>query len=129
MTEKKESSIRKSVVDNNLKDLVSHHKGVYAAMLSSIDGHFIAKYASDEIQNSKLSSMTSSCLALGERIAMESGQNGCDFVIIQNQNGIIVLKRVGKKLVLTSMARENINLGMLLSATRKTAEILYDEID
>jgi hypothetical protein len=38
------------------------------------------------------------------------------------------LKRVGRKLVLTTLADKSINMGMLLSVTRSTAEALYAEI-
>lgn len=129
MIEKKESSIKKSVVDNNLKSLLASHSGIRAAMLSSIDGHFIAKCANEELQNNQLSSLFSSCLALGQRMSKEAEQGGCNFVIVQSGDGVIVLKRVGRKLVLTTISKENANLGILLNATQRAAEIIYDELD
>lgn len=129
MSEKIETSISKSAVTRNLGELLKLNDAIYAVLLSSIDGHALAKESKGELSDSKLSAMTSSCLALGEKIAQEANQNGCDFVIIQNQDGYLVLKRVGKKLVLTTFADKSINLGMLLSATRTTAESLYAEIN
>lgn len=127
--EKKESSIKKSVVDKCLQSIVNDNDGIYATILSSVDGHPIARHTTKDFAESRLAAMTSSCLALGERIAAESEQNGCDFVIIQNKNGLITLKRVGKKLVLTVLSDTSINMGMLLHATRTAAENLYDQID
>lgn len=129
MLEKVENSISKTVVTRNLGELLKSNDAIYAVLLSSIDGHSLAKEAKSELADSKLSAMTSSCLALGEKIAQEANQKGCDFVIIQNQDGYLVLKRVGRKLVLTTLADKSINLGMLLSATRSAAESLYAEIN
>ena len=128
LAEKEENSIKRSAVDRNLKDLISSVDSIYAVVLSSIDGHPIAHQAQENFEDSKLAAMTSSCLALGEKIAMEANQNGCDFVIIQNQDGFLALKRVGRKLVLTTLADKSINMGMLLSATRQAADKLYQEI-
>ncbi|MEC8811613.1 MAG: roadblock/LC7 domain-containing protein [Ketobacter sp.] len=128
LAEKEENSIKRSVVDRNLKQLIANNESIYAVVLSSIDGHAIANQAQDHFEDSKLAAMTSSCLALGEKIALEANQKGCDFVIIQNQDGFLALKRVGRKLVLTTLADKSINMGMLLSATRTAADALYKEI-
>lgn len=128
MNEPKKNTIKKSIVDSKLKELVEENNGIYAVILSSIDGHAIAKYTTKEFAESRLAAMTSSCLALGEKIAKESDQSGCDFVIVQNENGFIVLKRIGTKLVLTSFADKSTSMGMLLSGTRNVAENLYEHI-
>ena len=128
LMEKEEKSISRNAVLSTLEELLSSNDAVYGALLSSIDGHPFASKARDEMAESKLSAMTSSCLALSEKIAVEAKQNGCDFVIIQNTNGYLVIKRVGKKLVLTALADQSINLGMLLSAAKCAAEALYRKI-
>lgn len=128
MGAKKEIVIKKSVIDNQLKSALSSNDAIYAVLLSSIDGNSIALQSRSDCDDSKLAAMTSSCLALGEKIAVESKQNGCDFVIIQNKNGFVALKRVGQKLVLTTMAKESISLGMLLSATRNSADAIEQSI-
>lgn len=129
MGAKKELVLKKSVVENQLKTTLSSNDSIYAVLLSSIDGNAIAMQSRKDFEGSKLAAMTSSCLALGERIAIESQQNGCNFVIIQNENGFVALKRVGRKLVLTTMADESISMGMLLSATKSSAEAIEQNID
>lgn len=128
MNQKAEMVIKRKVVDAHLNSLLEKNPAIYAVLLSSIDGHAIANSCKDELSHSKLSAMTSSCLALGEKIAVEAKQNGCDFVIIQNQNGYAVLKRLGRRLVISTLANKSINLGMLLSSTQLTAEQMISEI-
>ncbi|GAB2190568.1 roadblock/LC7 domain-containing protein [Sessilibacter sp. MAH2] len=128
MTDKKQIVIKKQVVDDSLANLLETSKGIYAALLSSTDGHALAKKAVDELSDARLAAMTSSCLALGEKIAIEAQQVGCNFVIIQNTNGFLVMRRVGKKLVITTLANNNVNLGMVISATNVAAENLEKEI-
>ncbi|TVZ40472.1 hypothetical protein P886_4903 [Alteromonadaceae bacterium 2753L.S.0a.02] len=128
MTEKTELVLKRKVVEGHLSHLLDSNDAVYAVLLSSIDGHAIANKAKGEFTDSKLAAMTSSCLALGEKIALEAKQNNCDFVIIQNEDGYLTLKRIGKKLVLSALANKSVNLGMLLSATRNTAESFQKEV-
>lgn len=128
MTEKTELVLKRKMVEDHLSNLLQSNDGVYAALLSSIDGHAIANKARGEFTDSKLAAMTSSCLALGEKIALEAHQNNCDFVILQNEDGYVALKRIGKKLVLSALAKKTVSLGLLLSATRTTAENFQKDI-
>lgn len=128
LTEKNGGLIEKAVIEAKLKELVDDNKSIYAVLVSSVDGHAVAWSTNEAISATRLAAMTSSCLALGEQIALEAKQNGCDFVIIQNENGYSSSKRIGPKLVITSFANKSINLGMMLSATRLAAEALEGEI-
>lgn len=128
MSKTAELTIKRQMVDENFDALLNTSRSIYGVLLSSTDGHALAKKATNEFAESKLAAMTSSCLALGEKIAMEAKQNHCDFVIIQNDDGYLVLKRVGKRLVITALADRSINLGMLLSATRSVSESMEKEI-
>ncbi|WP_317931173.1 roadblock/LC7 domain-containing protein [Halioxenophilus sp. WMMB6] len=121
MSEKKQIVIKKQDVETNLTRLLQSNEGIYAALLSSVDGHALAKQSKRDFSDSRLAAMTSSCLALGEKMALEAQQAGCNFVIIQNQDGFMVLRRVGDKLVISTMATKNVNLGLVLSATNAVA--------
>jgi len=128
MSEKKQLLIKRQDVDANLTRLMQANPGIYAVLLSSVDGHSLAVQTNFEISDSRVAAMTSSCLALGEKLAVEGQQKGCDFVIVQNADGLIVMRKVGSKLVLTTLARKNVSLGLVLSATNSTAEELEKAI-
>lgn len=120
--------LKKQAVEEHLGKLLASNTAIYAVMLSSIDGHAIASKAKSEFTDSKLAAMTSSCLALGEKIALEANQKGCDIVIIQNEDGFLTIKRIGKRLVITTLSNKDVSMGMLLSATRNAAEDLEKQI-
>ena len=70
----------------------------------------------------RIAAMTSSLLALAESMAKESEHGLCQHIIVQNGDGVIVTQRLGKSLVLTSMAGRGANLGMLHSVTKSGVE-------
>jgi len=109
-------------LEHQLRELIDNNDGIYAALIISIDGHPLVKYAQDDIHESKLAAMMSSLLALGESIARESGQQLCQYVIVDNSDGFLVDLRVGERMLLTVLARKDTNLGMLLSACKNLAE-------
>ena len=122
------TNLDKQALNGYLKALLSENDGIDAVLLSSIDGHTVLVCTNDPLDNAKMSAMTSSCLALGEKITLESKQKGCDFVIIQTEMGFLILKRIGEGLVLTVLADMSMSLGMLLSLTRATAERLEKQM-
>ena len=109
-------------------EVFSACNSVYAVLVSTTDGHPLAQHSKVTLNESTLAAMTSSSIALGDRIATEAHQNGCDLTIIQNTDGYLAIKRVGKKWVLTVLADKHVNLGLLLTATKSAAKLLETEI-
>ena len=102
--------------------------GVYGVLISTVDGHEVIKKFKQDMPASKMSAMTSSLLALGETIAREAGQQLCRFVIVENSDGYVLTLRVGQKLVLTTIAGTETNLGMLHSVSKSAAEAIGSRI-
>lgn len=101
---------------------------IQAVFLSTTDGHSIAKKVRKELPESKVAAMTSSCMALGDQLSATVEHKRCEYVIIQNEQGYLALKKVGNKLVLTVVAKADVNLGLLLTATKNAALKLEDEL-
>lgn len=128
MVESKQAGIKKQVVKEIFTKILDSSNAINAVLLSSIDGHPLVKHVKVELSDSTLAAMASSCIALGDRIAVEVKQNACNFVILQNEDGFVALKRVGKKLVVTVLADSGVNLGLLLSATKDAEKSLLKEL-
>lgn len=128
MANKKKILLKKEVIEAIFEGIFSASHSIYTTLLSRMDGHAVAKKARTEFSESTLAAMTSSCMSLGDRISAEVQQNKCDFVIIQNEDGYLALKKVGTELVITVLADKNINLGMLLTATKDAAKKLEHEL-
>ena len=120
--------IEEAALKKIFSEVLSACNSVYAVLVSTTDGHPLAKHSKVTLNESTLAAMTSSSIALGDRIATEAHQNGCDLNIIQNTDGYLAIKRVGKTWVLTVLANKNVNLGLLLTATKSAAKLLETEI-
>ena len=129
MSEQKSVAIKKQVVKDIFTRIFDVSHSVESVFLSSTDGHPLANHSKKPLSEPTLAAMTSSCMALGDRISTEVNHNGCDFVIIQNQEGYMALKRVGKKLVITVVTNKDVNLGLLLSVVKNAALNLEREIN
>lgn len=113
------------IAETRLRTLLDEQSSVYGALLSSIDGHRQASAMHKDLHTSKLATMTSSVIALGESLAKEAEQSQCQFVIVQNRDGYIVTQRLGTNHALTVFATATVSLGMLLSTIRIAAEDLH----
>ena len=124
---------QKDTLTEQLQLLLNQGDDIYAAIICSIDGHPIVTLTkptnAKAFNDARISAMTSSCMALGEKIANESGQNGCNFVVTQNQNGYIVLKRVSHSLVLTALADKSTNIGMPIWAVQCATDKISEKLN
>ena len=112
-----------------LEQVMSQSQGLHGAIVSSIDGNDLLAVLKREMPTNRLSGMTSSLLALGETVARESGQQSCQFVIVENSAGRVVCLRVNRTLMLTCISSLDMSLGMLLSSGRQTADNLGKVIE
>ncbi|MCB1809942.1 MAG: roadblock/LC7 domain-containing protein, partial [Candidatus Competibacteraceae bacterium] len=112
-----------------LEQVMSQSQGLHGAIVSSIDGNDLLAVLKREMPTNRLSGMTSSLLALGETVARESGQQSCQFVIVENSAGRVVCLRVNHTLMLTCISSLDMSLGMLLSSGRQTADNLGKVIE
>lgn len=113
----------------HLREFVSECDEAYAALLSTTDGHAVAMMTHQPLSESRIAAITSSAIGLGEALAREAGQAECQFVISQNSDGFVVIKRVGKIFAFSAMAGRKINLGMLLASINRTHEDLLNELN
>lgn len=111
-----------------LGGLIDHCEGAYGAILSTIDGNELTAATQRELPTSRIAAMSSSLVALGETMAREARQQACKFVIVENSDGYAVTMRITPRLVLTSFAGKQANLGMLLSSSRATADVIASSV-
>jgi len=128
MIEKNDFIIEKNELKNIFAKIFSSCNSIYATLVSTTDGHPLVKQSRVNLNESTLAAMTSSCIALGDRIATEVEQNGCELTLIQNTEGYLAIKRVSRKWVITVLADKNVNLGLLLTATKNAAKLLEEEL-
>lgn len=110
------------LIQSVFSEMMKNCDGIRGLMVSTVDGHSLTTSFQQAFDESRLAALASSLLAISENLAKETEQNLCRHIIVQNANGVLVTQRLGKSLVLTSIADESTNLGMLHSVTRAGVE-------
>jgi len=96
-----------------------------AALISTVDGRLMLERSRREIGASRIASMASSLMALGEALGTQLDMKPCSHVTISTNAGVIVSLRVNDDrnvLALTTAARDGVRLGTLLASSRRAAE-------
>ncbi|KPL76763.1 roadblock/LC7 domain-containing protein [Bellilinea caldifistulae] len=109
---------------DRLRELQASSPDIEASAVVSIDGLSIASALPQGVEEDRVSAMSAAMLALGERIAGELGRGEIEQVYIRGQKGYVVLMAVGEEAVLTTLAREQAKLGLILLDMRRAAEDL-----
>lgn len=112
------SETSKDLIHSVFNEMMESCHGITGLLISTVDGHAVTSSFREPMQDNRLAAMTSSMLALAESLSKEANQNLCKYIIVQNSEGMIVTQRFGKSLVLTAIADQSTNLGMLHSVTR-----------
>lgn len=107
-----------------LTQLMRSCAGVYGLLIHTVDGHDLLSVFTRDLPSTKISTMTSSFLALGETIASESLQKFCQFAMLENSNGRVISLRINQILMLTCISTKESNPGMLLSTGKSAADAI-----
>ncbi len=112
------SDTTKAFISTVFGEMMETCDGIDGLLISTVDGHVVTSLFRVTLEENRLAAMTSSLLALAESLARETKQDVCKYIIVQNNEGVLVTQRFGKSLVLTAIADKATNLGMLHSVTR-----------
>jgi predicted regulator of Ras-like GTPase activity (Roadblock/LC7/MglB family) len=116
----------------HLNALVSGHKEVLGALVSTVDGFEVAANVRATASVKKLAAMTSSLLALAEAMSQESEVGHCVDLVIEAGDGMVLMMDVPnehRKLLLTVLCNKSATLGSVLWAARNTRNEICAEMD
>lgn len=97
---------------------------IEASALISMDGLIIASALPEDAEEDRVSAMSASLLALGQRIAYELNRGMLDQVFIRGTDGDVLLIGAGNDAVLTVISRKDAKLGLMLYYMKRTAKEL-----
>ncbi len=115
---------RTQMMVERLRELQASSMDIEASAIVSVDGLTIASALPQGVEEDRVSAMSAAMLSLGERIASELGRGGLEQVYIKGEKGYVVLMSVGEEAVLTTLAREQAKLGLILLDMRRATEDL-----
>lgn len=106
----------------SLEHFVRDFDQVAGAVLATADGLLVAKAVrSREIEADAMAAMSASMLSLADALAGQAGRAYADKVISEAESCTLVLLHAGQ-LILTVVGQPNVNIGIILSAARRTAQ-------
>jgi len=98
---------------------VSEH--IEASSVMSRDGISVASVLSEGVDPNRLGAMCASLLSLGDTTAKELDRGKVKKLLLEGENGYILIIHIGNKAVLGIVTRPNANLGMVFVEAKKTA--------
>lgn len=117
------------MIELALQDLNGSSSDILASALVSNDGLPIAFKLPDEVEPDRLGGMTAAMLALGNRATRELQCGKMAQVIIQGDDGLIVVVQASPESSLIITAKQEAKLGLILLNVRNTVKQLADWIE
>jgi len=104
-----------------LRSINSVSSDIEASAVISSDGFTLAAVLGSEVDSDRFGAMCASLLALANRAAQEISRGKLKQVLIEGENGIMLLVYAGSDAVLAVAAKETINLGKIFIDSRNAA--------
>jgi predicted regulator of Ras-like GTPase activity (Roadblock/LC7/MglB family) len=104
-----------------LKRLNSTSSDIQASAVMSRDGHTLASVLGEAVNSVRLGAICATLLSLGEKASQELNRGNLRQILIQGEQGYVLLMRIGEKAVLAVVSQPSANLGMMLVEARRTA--------
>ena len=115
-------AVRASMIRSVLRGLNALSQDIEASAVISSDGLVMAAVLSTETDQDRFGAMCASLLALADRAAQEIGRGQLKQVLVEGEQGTMLLVHAGPDAVLAVAARPTVNLGMVFLEARKTAQ-------
>lgn len=112
-----------------LQDLVHATSGIEGVLLASIDGFEVSSIFQKEYDAGKLSAVGSSILALVQALTSEAQLTGCRSVILDAQDGKIMISSVPNKhqpMIVIVVTKQQVLLGQIMHGMNKAINQLIE---
>lgn len=114
------------VIATTLKPILgrlnSISKDIEASAVMTRDGLTLASKIRDDVNQDRLGAMCASLLSLGDKTAKELSRGNLKQVLIEGDQGCILIVHIGKHAVLAVVSKPSSNLGMVFVEARKVAK-------
>ncbi len=112
---------RSNLIKNRLRDLQATAPDIIASAVVTADGLSLASALPSDVEEERVAAMSAAMLSLGERIAQELQRGNMEEVYIRGEEGLVLLTAIGRDAVLTTLARSEAKLGLMLMEMRRAA--------
>ncbi len=96
--------------------------GIEASAVVSTEGLPIASAMPQEVDDAVVAAMASAILSVSERVSTELVRGKLQQVLVQGDLGYVIIKGAGENALITVLARNDANLGLILMVLKKISE-------
>lgn len=111
-----------SAIKPILSRLNSISKEIEASAVMTRDGLTLASKIRDEVNQDRLGAMCASLLSLSDKTVKELSRGTLKQVMIEGDQGCVLIVHIGKRAVLAVVSKPSSNLGMVFLEARKVAK-------
>jgi predicted regulator of Ras-like GTPase activity (Roadblock/LC7/MglB family) len=105
-----------------LSRLNSISQEIEASAVMTRDGLTLASKIRDDVNPDRLGAMCASLLSLSDKTAKELSRGNLKQVLIEGDQGCVLIVHIGKHAVLAVVSKPSSNLGMVFVEARKVAK-------
>ena len=121
--------IRASALRSVLRELNSSSADIEASACISSDGYTIASVLGQDTDPDRFGAMCASLLALAHRAAQEIQRGTLKLVLVEGEQGVMLLVQAGPEAILAVAAKPGKNLGMIFLDARRIAQRLLGVLE
>jgi predicted regulator of Ras-like GTPase activity (Roadblock/LC7/MglB family) len=126
--QKTADELRASALRSVLRELNASSADIEASACISSDGYTLAAVLGQGVDPDRFGAMCASLLALAQRASQEIQRGNLKLVLVEGEQGVMLLVQAGPDAILAVGAKPSKNLGMIFLDARKTAQKLADVI-
>lgn len=120
---------RTSALRSVLRELNATSDDIEASACISSDGFSLAAVLGDGVDPDRFGAMCASLLALAHRAAQEVQRGNLKLVLVEGEQGVMLLVQAGPNTILAVAAKPSKSLGMIFMDAKKFAKKLVETLD
>jgi predicted regulator of Ras-like GTPase activity (Roadblock/LC7/MglB family) len=124
VAQKNPDEVRASALRSVLRELNASSTDIEASACISGDGYSLASVLGKGVDPDRFAAMCASLLALAHQSAQEIQRGNLKLVLVEGDQGVMLLVQAGPDNILAVAAKPSRNLGMIFVESRKVAQKL-----
>ncbi len=112
-----------------LKELESKVREIDGGLIVRNDGLVIASLIRENLDRDLVAAMSASLLNVSSRVLEELEKGSVEDLVVKGENGLIAIISVNPEIVLATMAKKDVNLGLLLLSMKKAKDKILKIIE
>jgi predicted regulator of Ras-like GTPase activity (Roadblock/LC7/MglB family) len=119
---------RSEQISRILRDMHKIVDGIESSVVVNIDGLLVESYppSEDDVKSDQVAAMTATLIGLGEKTLERLAQGDMERLLLEGQEGVMVVYPSGKRAALAALVGKKAKLGLAMHAVKRASEEVSD---